>query len=92
MKASEADALIVRAANGRRELDLGRDVHALLGLVFDRIDLDGAVRHVQHCVATRRPCFLSTPNVNFVAAAVRERREGELTAASVLCQRVHAAA
>jgi N-acetylglucosaminyldiphosphoundecaprenol N-acetyl-beta-D-mannosaminyltransferase len=73
VKASEADALIVRAANGRRELDLGRDVHALLGLVFDRIDLDGTVRHLQHCVATRRPCFLSTPNVNFVAAAAQER-------------------
>jgi N-acetylglucosaminyldiphosphoundecaprenol N-acetyl-beta-D-mannosaminyltransferase len=71
VKASEA--LIVRAAVGRRELDLGRDVHALLGLVFDRIDLDGAVRHIQHCVATRRPCFLSTPNVNFVAAAAHER-------------------
>jgi N-acetylglucosaminyldiphosphoundecaprenol N-acetyl-beta-D-mannosaminyltransferase len=75
VKVSEppADALIVRAAAGRRELDLGRDVHALLGLVFDRIDLDGAVRHIQHCVATRRPCFLSTPNVNFVAAAAHER-------------------
>jgi N-acetylglucosaminyldiphosphoundecaprenol N-acetyl-beta-D-mannosaminyltransferase len=72
VKASDGDALIVRVA-GRRELDLGRDVHALLGLVFDRIDLDGAVRHIQHCVATRRPCFLSTPNVNFVAAAVHER-------------------
>ena len=74
MKASESsDALIVRAVDGRRELDLGRDVHALLGLVFDRTDLDGAVRHIQHCVATRRPCFLSTPNVNFVAAAAHER-------------------
>ncbi len=75
MKASDVgdDALIVCAANGRRELDLGRDVHALLGLVFDRIDLDGAVRHIRLCVATRRPCFLSTPNVNFVAAAAHER-------------------
>jgi N-acetylglucosaminyldiphosphoundecaprenol N-acetyl-beta-D-mannosaminyltransferase len=74
VKVSEADvdALIVRVA-GRRELDLGRDVHALLGLVFDRIDLSGAVRHIQHCVTTRRPCFLSTPNVNFVAAAAHER-------------------
>ena len=75
MKASESpdDALIVRAANGRRALDLGRDVHALLGLVFDRIDLAGATEHIQRCVATRRPCFLSTPNVNFVAAAAQER-------------------
>jgi N-acetylglucosaminyldiphosphoundecaprenol N-acetyl-beta-D-mannosaminyltransferase len=75
VKVSEApeDALIVRAAGGRRELDLGRDVHALLGLVFDRIDLAGATEHIQRCVATRRPCFLSTPNVNFVAAAAHER-------------------
>jgi N-acetylglucosaminyldiphosphoundecaprenol N-acetyl-beta-D-mannosaminyltransferase len=71
VKASDDDALVVRVA-GRRELDLGRDVHALLGLVFDRIDLDGAVRHIQRCVAARRPCFLSTPNVNFVAAAAHE--------------------
>ncbi len=67
------DALIVRAASGRRELDLGRDVHALLGLVFDRIDLAGTTEHIQRCVVTRRPCFLSTPNVNFVAAAAHER-------------------
>ncbi len=75
MKATEAadDALIVHATGSRRELNLGRDVHALLGLVFDRIDLAGAVAHVQRCVATRRPCFLSTPNVNFVAAAAQER-------------------
>jgi N-acetylglucosaminyldiphosphoundecaprenol N-acetyl-beta-D-mannosaminyltransferase len=67
------DALIVPAAEGRRELSLGRDVHALLGLVFDRIDLAGAAEHIQHCVVSRRPCFLSTPNVNFVAAAAHER-------------------
>ena len=67
------DALIVRAADGRRELDLGRDVHALLGLVFDRIDLAGAAAHIERCVATPRPCFLSTPNVNFVAAAAHDR-------------------
>jgi N-acetylglucosaminyldiphosphoundecaprenol N-acetyl-beta-D-mannosaminyltransferase len=65
-------ALIVRAANGRRELDLGRDVHALLGLVFDKVDLAGAADHIRRCVAERRPCFLSTPNVNFVAAATTE--------------------
>jgi N-acetylglucosaminyldiphosphoundecaprenol N-acetyl-beta-D-mannosaminyltransferase len=70
---ADSDALIVRAADGRPQLDLGRDVHALLGLVFDRVDLDGAAVHIRHCVTTRRRCFLSTPNVNFVAAAARER-------------------
>jgi N-acetylglucosaminyldiphosphoundecaprenol N-acetyl-beta-D-mannosaminyltransferase len=75
VKASDLpdNALIVRAAGGRRELDLGRDVHALLGLVFDRVDLAGAAAHIERCVITQRPCFLSTPNVNFVAAAAHER-------------------
>jgi N-acetylglucosaminyldiphosphoundecaprenol N-acetyl-beta-D-mannosaminyltransferase len=63
------DALLVPAAEGRRELDLGRDVHALLGVVFDRIDLDGAARRIRRSIATGRRCFLSTPNVNFVIAA-----------------------
>jgi N-acetylglucosaminyldiphosphoundecaprenol N-acetyl-beta-D-mannosaminyltransferase len=68
----DADSLIVPAAAGRRELDLGRDVHALLGLVFDRVDLAAAADHVQRCVASGRRCFLSTPNVNFVAAAAHD--------------------
>lgn len=66
------DALIVRAADGRHDLDLGRDVHAFLGLIFDRVDVDGVVSHVQRCVTTRRRCFLSTPNVNFAATAAKD--------------------
>lgn len=83
MKASDAEATQVRrtaaradvggcivpARDGRRELDLDRDVHALLGLVFDRMDLTGATAHVARCVQDRRRCFLSTPNVNFVVGA-----------------------
>jgi N-acetylglucosaminyldiphosphoundecaprenol N-acetyl-beta-D-mannosaminyltransferase len=64
--------LLVPASAGRRELDLGRDVHALLGLVFDRIDLPGAADQIRRCVASGRRCFLSTPNVNFVAAAMHD--------------------
>ncbi len=64
--------LLVPATAQRRELDLGRDVHALLGLVFDRTDLAGAAAHVRRCIAQRRGCFLSTPNVNFVAAAAKD--------------------
>lgn len=64
--------MIVPAANARPELDLGRDVHALLGLVFDRVDLAAAASHIHSCVLQRRSCFLSTPNVNFVASAARD--------------------
>jgi N-acetylglucosaminyldiphosphoundecaprenol N-acetyl-beta-D-mannosaminyltransferase len=69
---AQHDPLVVPATAERRALDLGRDVHAVLGLVFDRVDLAGAAEHVRRCVAQRRPCFVSTPNVNFVAAAAHD--------------------
>jgi N-acetylglucosaminyldiphosphoundecaprenol N-acetyl-beta-D-mannosaminyltransferase len=68
------DALFVPAAGGRRQLDLGRDVHACLGLVFDRTDLDAAAAHLRNCIAKGRACVLSTPNVNYVAASVHDEQ------------------
>ena len=47
-------ALIVRGGEGRRELDLGRDVHALMGLVFDRIDLAGFDQWSETYLAPRK--------------------------------------
>lgn len=38
----------------------------MLGLPFDSIDTLGAVRRVHEATATRTPCFISTPNVNFL--------------------------
>jgi N-acetylglucosaminyldiphosphoundecaprenol N-acetyl-beta-D-mannosaminyltransferase len=69
---AQHDALHVPAAGGRRPLDLGRDVHALLGVVFDRTDLDTAAAHLRDCIAQRRKCVLSTPNVNYVAASMQD--------------------
>ena len=46
--------------------DFGRDVHCLLGLPIDAIDLAGAERRIRAAAAARMPCFMSTPNVNFV--------------------------
>ena len=43
-----------------------RDVHCLLGLPFDAVDLDGALRTIRRAAAERRPCFVSTPNLNFL--------------------------
>jgi N-acetylglucosaminyldiphosphoundecaprenol N-acetyl-beta-D-mannosaminyltransferase len=43
-----------------------RDVHCLLGLPFDAVDMAEAVRSVREAADSRRPYFLSTPNVNFV--------------------------
>lgn len=49
-----------------------RDVHCLLGLPVDALDLAGAAASVQDAIARRLPCFLSTPNVNFAVRAARD--------------------
>jgi N-acetylglucosaminyldiphosphoundecaprenol N-acetyl-beta-D-mannosaminyltransferase len=43
-----------------------RDVYCLLGLPFDAVDMAGAVQHVREAAAQRTPCFMSTPNLNFL--------------------------
>jgi len=50
-------------------VDFGRDVHCVLGLPFDAVSLDDAVAKVRHAAQTRTPCFVSTPNVNFLVAS-----------------------
>jgi N-acetylglucosaminyldiphosphoundecaprenol N-acetyl-beta-D-mannosaminyltransferase len=49
--------------------DFNRDVHCLLGLPFDALSLPSAVQRIRSAAATRSPCFLSTPNLNFLIAA-----------------------
>jgi N-acetylglucosaminyldiphosphoundecaprenol N-acetyl-beta-D-mannosaminyltransferase len=61
--------LCVRARNGRPALDVGRNVHSLLGLVFDAVTIEQAALRMRQAAAEARPCFVSTPNVNFAVAA-----------------------
>ena len=49
-----------------------RDVYCLLGLPFDAVDLDGAVRRVRDAARHRQSCFFSTPNLNFVVASLAD--------------------
>jgi N-acetylglucosaminyldiphosphoundecaprenol N-acetyl-beta-D-mannosaminyltransferase len=49
-----------------------RNVHCLLGLPFDAVDMAGAVRRVRASAAERRPCFISTPNLNFVVGSLSD--------------------
>jgi len=44
----------------------------VLGLPFDVIDLDTAVARIRSAVASRTRLFMSTPNTNFVVAAMRD--------------------
>ena len=48
--------------------DFGRNVHCVLGLPFDALTLAEAVTRIRAAVARRTPCFLSTPNLNFLIA------------------------
>jgi N-acetylglucosaminyldiphosphoundecaprenol N-acetyl-beta-D-mannosaminyltransferase len=45
-----------------------RDVHCILGLPIDTLDLADAERRIRAAAASRSRCFLSTPNVNFLVA------------------------
>jgi N-acetylglucosaminyldiphosphoundecaprenol N-acetyl-beta-D-mannosaminyltransferase len=53
--------------------DFERDVHCLLGLPIDAIDLAGAERRIRAAAQARHPCFMSTPNVNFLVASRSDR-------------------
>ena len=49
--------------------DYSRNVYSLLGLPFDALTLDEAVAHIRRAIALRSPCFVSTPNLNFLITA-----------------------
>jgi N-acetylglucosaminyldiphosphoundecaprenol N-acetyl-beta-D-mannosaminyltransferase len=46
--------------------DFDRPVYCLAGLPFDAVDMAGALERVRRAAATGEPCFLSTPNLNFL--------------------------
>lgn len=49
--------------------DFHRDVHCLLGLPFDAVRLEDAVARIRAAIDQRAPCFVSTPNLNFLIAS-----------------------
>jgi N-acetylglucosaminyldiphosphoundecaprenol N-acetyl-beta-D-mannosaminyltransferase len=49
-----------------------RDVYCILGLPFDAVDMAGAVQRVRDAAAQRIPCFLTTPNLNFVIGCLTD--------------------
>lgn len=48
--------------------DFDRNVNCLLGLPFDAVDMAAAVDRVRSAAHGGKPCFLFTPNLNFLAA------------------------
>lgn len=68
-EAATGDAALVVRWPGRRRLDLGREVHALLGLVFDAVTMDEALARLERHAEAGERCFFSTPNLNFAIGA-----------------------
>jgi len=50
-----------------------RDVHCLLGLPFDAVSETGALNVLEQSIAKRQRCFLSTPNLNWIVACLRDK-------------------
>jgi len=46
--------------------DFNRKIYCILGLPFDALSMSEAVQHIRDAAASRSPCFLSTPNLNFL--------------------------
>ena len=51
---------------------LDRDIWCLLGLPFDAIDLETTVDKVHEAAKNKTPCFISTPNLNFLIASQKD--------------------
>jgi len=45
---------------------MARDVWCILGLPFDSINMNKAIKKVQVAAENNTPCFISTPNLNFL--------------------------
>lgn len=51
------------------EKDFSRNVWCLLGIPFDAINHQQTEQEIISSIRDKRPCFLSTPNLNFLCAA-----------------------
>lgn len=58
-----------RNRKGPPRTDFQRPVHCLLGLPFDAVNIREAVDRIGTAAELHSPCFLSTPNLNFVVAS-----------------------
>lgn len=69
--ASRSNTLLPQTINALVR-DLNRDLWYVMGLPFDATTEDETYNHLLTCITTRKKCFLTTPNLNFVVAAQRD--------------------
>lgn len=66
--------LVERPVLTRSLPDFSREVYCVLGLPFDLVNLQQATARLHQASSERRRCFLSTPNLNFVIACLRDQQ------------------
>lgn len=52
--------------------ELNREVYCLAGLPFDAVDMASAIARIRAVISRRDRCFLSTPNLNFLIACLKD--------------------
>lgn len=62
-----------------------RRLICLMGLPIDVVGMSSAIAIIRQAVRTRRRCFVSTPNLNFLVAAQKEESFRESVLRSDLC-------
>jgi N-acetylglucosaminyldiphosphoundecaprenol N-acetyl-beta-D-mannosaminyltransferase len=65
--------VVDRTAMPLRRTDFERPVYCILGLPFDAVTTGQAEQLVLDAAATHRRCFFSTPNLNFLVAALADQ-------------------
>ncbi|MGD0959165.1 MAG: WecB/TagA/CpsF family glycosyltransferase [Methylomonas sp.] len=46
-----------------------RNVHCILGLPFDAVSMSDTLDYIRYSAKNNKPCFISTPNLNFLIAS-----------------------
>src|SRR5436190_383871 len=76
-------AVAVRKERSQRAFQ--RNIHGILGIPVDVIDLSGAVEALRAAAVAKQPYQLSTPNLNFLIQSQVDPEFRETLLASDLC-------
>lgn len=49
-----------------------RDIYCILGLPFDALNMEGVIKKLHFSVINNTPCFISTPNLNFLIESQKD--------------------
>jgi N-acetylglucosaminyldiphosphoundecaprenol N-acetyl-beta-D-mannosaminyltransferase len=78
---SGVDAVV----HGAMSDDLSREVHCILGMPVDALEMLAVVRRIEAAATSKTPFFISTPNLNFLVSSQSNPEFRETLLLSDLC-------